>query len=61
MPDDGQAKVGDGVIYHGVRTEYHGLYVVAGAADGKYVLASPDAGIVLYDAPPTTFELLLSR
>jgi hypothetical protein len=57
------AAIGDGVMYHGSQTEYHGLYVVVGAEEsiGRFVLASVDSEDVLYHVRPASFEILLPK
>jgi hypothetical protein len=58
------AAIGDGVMYHGSKPEYHGLYVVVGEDNkvpGRWVLASPDdPENVLFHVRPSSFEVLLS-
>lgn len=57
------AAIGDGVMYHGSKPEYHGLYVVVGQdqkVPGRWVLASPDdPENVLFHVRPASFEVLV--
>jgi hypothetical protein len=56
------ATIGDGVMYHGSKPDYHGLYVVVGQEGTRFILASPDnPENVLYHVRPTSFEVLVPR
>lgn len=59
------AAIGDGVMYHGSKPEYHGLYVIV-ANDpriaGRFILASPDdPEQVLDHVRATSFEVIMPK